>query len=51
MKIILKKQVNKLGKKGEVKDVKLGYASNYLIPEGLAIVATPDELRKIENKK
>lgn len=51
MKVILKKQIDKLGKKGEVKDVKVGFASNYLIPEGLAVLATPEELRKIKTKK
>ncbi len=48
MKVILKKQINKLGKKGEIKDVKVGYASNYLIPEGLAVMATREELRKVK---
>ncbi len=48
MKVILKKQIDKLGKKGEIKDVKVGYASNYLIPEGLATMATREELKKLK---
>lgn len=36
---------------GEVKDVPDGYGRNYLIPKGLAIVATDAELKRIEEKK
>ncbi|MCK5415983.1 50S ribosomal protein L9 [Candidatus Parcubacteria bacterium] len=50
MKVILKKQIDKFGKKGEIKDVKIGFASNYLIPEGLAVMATQEELKKLKIK-
>lgn len=40
MRVILLKEVKRLGKTGEEKDVAEGYARNYLIPRGLAIPAT-----------
>ena len=40
MEIILKQDVNKLGYKDEIVKVKDGYANNYLIPQGYAVVAT-----------
>ncbi len=41
MEIILKKDVSGLGEKGEIVTVKKGYARNFLIPQGYAILATP----------
>lgn len=41
MKIILRRDVAKLGRAGEVREVKPGYARNYLIPQGLALKSTP----------
>lgn len=41
MEIILKKNVDKLGYKDEIVEVKPGYANNFLIPQGYGIVATP----------
>ena len=41
MEIILKKDVANLGHADDVVEVKTGYAVNYLIPQGLAIFATP----------
>jgi len=41
MKIILLRDVKGAGRKGEVKDVPQGYASNFLIPRQLAVEATP----------
>lgn len=40
MKVILKKDVEKLGEANDLVSVKDGYGRNYLIPQGLAIVAT-----------
>ncbi len=40
MEIILKEDVNHLGNAGEIVSVKSGYGSNYLIPKGLATLAT-----------
>jgi large subunit ribosomal protein L9 len=51
MEIILLQDVDKLGLKGEVVDVKRGYARNFLLPRRLAEVATPGrvaELRRID---
>lgn len=41
MEIILKQDVQNLGHKDDVVKVKDGYAANYLIPQGMAIMATP----------
>ena len=51
MKIILKKEVTNLGEAGDVVEVKAGYAQNYLIPQGFAIVATPSALKQLEETK
>lgn len=47
MKIILLKDVPQLAKKGEMKDVSDGYASNFLIPKGFAVVATGEIQQKL----
>lgn len=41
MEIILKQDVDRLGSKHDMVTVKSGYARNYLIPQGLAVAATP----------
>lgn len=52
MEIILKQDVNKLGYKDEIVKVKDGYANNYLIPQGYAMVATPSNKKILaENLK
>ena len=48
MKIILKKDVANLGDAGEIVEVKTGYALNYLVPQGFAIVGTPSALKQHE---
>ena len=51
MKVILLQDIEKLGKKFEVKDVKNGYARNFLIPQGLAKPATEEALAWLEAQK
>jgi len=52
MEVILKKDVDKLGYKDEVVKVKEGFARNYLIPQGLADVATVSSKKMLaENLK
>ncbi len=54
MEVILTTDVEKLGLKGEVVDVKRGYARNYLLPRRLAEVATPGrvaEIRRIDEER
>ena len=54
MEVILTSDVEKLGLKGEVVDVKRGYARNYLLPRRLAEVATPEqvaEIRRIDEER
>lgn len=51
MRVILLKDVDKLGKKHEVKEVKNGYARNFLILKGLARPATKEALIWLETQK
>src|SRR5947208_13671316 len=51
MKIILQKEVEKLGAPGDVVTVADGYARNYLVPRGLAIQATKGAVRQAESLK
>ncbi len=51
MKVILLKDIDKLGKKYEIKEVKDGYARNFLIPKGLVKPATKETLKWLEIQK
>ena len=51
MKVILLENVDNLGKKNEIKDVPAGFARNFLIPKGLVLVATEENIKKIEEQK
>lgn len=51
LKVILRKDVEKLGEAGSLATVKNGYARNFLIPQGLAISATPGELKLWEHNQ
>ena len=49
--IILRDDVGRLGNAGDVVKVKPGYARNYLIPQGKAIVATESQVKELEHQK
>lgn len=51
MKVIFLKNVNKVGKEGEIKEVANGYARNFLFPQKLAILADASAVVKIEAKR
>ncbi|MFH1749336.1 MAG: 50S ribosomal protein L9 [bacterium] len=51
MKVILKKDVVKLGITGEICNVKKGYAKNFLFPRNLAILATSKAVSKIQKNQ
>ena len=51
MEVILSKDVQNLGKMGDVVKVKDGYARNFLIPQKMAYGATPTNLKRIEQQK
>jgi len=51
MQVILLKDVDKIGKKFEVKEVKDGYARNFLFPQGLAKQATKEAITWLETQK
>jgi len=48
MKVILLTDVSGKGKAGEVKEVSQGYAKNFLLPQGLALTATPAAIKEAE---
>lgn len=51
MKIILRQDHEKLGKVGDIVDVKDGYARNFLIPRSIGYAATTGNLRALEEEK
>ena len=51
MKVLLRRNISKLGHIGEVVEVKSGYARNYLLPQGLAVTPTELNVRAIEAEK
>ena len=51
MKVLLIKDVKGLGKAGEIKEAKDGYARNYLIPKGFAKLATPEVIKEWEKEQ
>ncbi len=51
MKVLLIKDVKGLGKAGEIKEAKDGYARNFLIPRGFAKLATPEVIKEWEKEQ
>lgn len=51
MKVLLIEDVYKLGRAGEVKRVAAGYGRNFLLPQGLAVLATPGALKQADQIK
>ncbi len=51
MKVILKKDVNKIGAAGELIETSDGYARNFLFPKGLAEEATPERLKEWQERQ
>jgi large subunit ribosomal protein L9 len=51
MEVLLLKDLSQLGRAGEVKRVAEGYARNYLIPRGLAVMATPGAIKQAEKQR
>ncbi|HEY4440610.1 MAG TPA: 50S ribosomal protein L9 [Candidatus Elarobacter sp.] len=51
MKVILTSDVKPLGNRGALVDVKDGYAHNYLLPQKLAVVATPGAMKQLEQQQ
>ena len=51
MKLILREDVENLGKGGELVDVKPGYGRNFLLPRGLAVAANPKNVRELDHQR
>ena len=51
MKVLLSHDVDKLGKAGEVKEVSGGYGRNFLLPKGLAVLATKGQVKQAEERQ
>lgn len=51
MKVILQEDIKKLGKKGDIVEVKEGYARNYLLPKKLAVEANQANMKELDRQK
>ena len=51
MQVILREDISNLGKSGELVSVKPGYGRNYLIPQGMAVLATERNVKLLEHHK
>jgi large subunit ribosomal protein L9 len=51
VKLILREHVDHLGERGKLVEVADGYARNYLLPKGLAVLATPGNQKQLEHQR
>ena len=51
MDVVLRERIEKLGDRGQVVAVKPGYARNFLLPKRKAVLATPHNVRQVEQEK
>ncbi|MGB2926278.1 MAG: 50S ribosomal protein L9 [Limnothrix sp.] len=51
LQVVLSQDVRKLGSNGDLVEVAPGYARNYLLPQGIASLATPGILRQVEQRR
>jgi len=51
VKLLLKESIKHLGRVGDVVEVSAGYARNYLLPKDLAVLPTPGNVKKVEERK
>lgn len=51
MKVILRSDITNVGRQGEIKDVSAGFARNYLVPQNLAMEATPQNMKIWERER
>lgn len=51
MKVILLMDVARVGKKYDIKDVPQGFAQNFLLKNGKAVIATPEKIKEVEARK
>jgi large subunit ribosomal protein L9 len=51
MQVILKEDLDNLGKSGDIVNVKPGYGRNFLLPRGLAVLATADDVSRVAHEK
>ena len=51
MRIVLREDIDKLGRRGEIVDVAAGFARNFLLPKGKALPATDGNLKVVERER
>ena len=51
VKLLLKESIRSVGRVGDIVEVSAGYARNYLLPQDLAVEPTPNNVKKVEERK